>query len=70
MVKVESQPMEGREGSGTWEMVVRREERGQSGGARGKENQITGGRAHRKRVLGCCGLEGELSTSDREGKRG
>jgi len=67
MVKIEGQPMRGRISSETWDTVVRREERGQSEGTRGKVSQITRGRALWEEVLGCCGLKEELSTSNRGG---
>jgi len=39
MVKVECQPIEGRQGSETWDMVVRREERGwREGTGKGEPN--------------------------------
>jgi len=57
----------GRVGSETWDTVVRKEEKGWSERTGGKESQITGGGALWDEVLGGCGLEEGLSTSDREG---
>jgi len=65
MVKVENQPMEGREGNETGDMVVRREEKDQREGTEGKVSQITRGRACWEEVLGGCRLGEDLSTSDR-----